>query len=106
MNSDDPLVNRYRASAEDIPVSNLDRVILTAARRRSAARRFAHRARIALFMTAAAAIPITLALRSHLFEPAQVRAADYGKSEGATRSYLLNAPVSQYSGAGVAEGVP
>jgi hypothetical protein len=30
----------------------------------------------------------------------------YGKSEGATRSYLLNATTPQYAGPGIAEGAP
>jgi ferric-dicitrate binding protein FerR (iron transport regulator) len=100
------LVDRYRACVEEVPASNLDQTILAAARQQSAVRRFARRARVAFFVTAVAAIAIGLTWRSHQLSVAQTRVADYGKSEGATRSYLLNATTPPYSGAGITEGTP
>jgi ferric-dicitrate binding protein FerR (iron transport regulator) len=99
------LVDRYRASVEEVPASGLDQAILSAARRQSAVRRFARRMRTAFFMTAVAAIAISL-WKSQPSNVTQTRVADYGKSEGATRSYLLNATTPPYSGAGIAEGAP
>jgi hypothetical protein len=101
----DWLVDRYRASVEEVPASGLDQTILSAARRHSAVRRFTRRMRTAFFMTASAVIAISL-FRTHPSDVTQTRAADYGKSEGATRSYLLNATTPPYSGAGIAEGTP
>lgn len=100
------LVDRYRAAVEEVPASDLDQIILAAARRQSAVRRFARRTRIAFFITAVAATAISLSWRSHQLNVAQTRVADEGKSEGATRSYLLNATTPPYSGAGIAEGAP
>ena len=102
----DALLVRYRACAEDVPASHLDQTILAAARRQSAANRFALRMRIAFFVTASAAIAMSLTWRSHQLEVAQSRAADYGKSEGAARFYLLNATIPEYAGPGIAEGAP
>jgi ferric-dicitrate binding protein FerR (iron transport regulator) len=99
------LVDRYRASVEEVPASSLDQTILAAARQNSANRRFARRTRIAFFVTAMASIAISL-WRSHELNATQTRVADYGKSEGATRSYLLNATTPPYSGAGITEGTP
>jgi hypothetical protein len=99
------LVDRYRACAEEVPASELDRTILAAARRQSAVRRFARRTRIAFFVAAFAAIAVSL-LSSHQLNVTQTRVADYGKSEGATRSYLLDATTPPYSGAGISEGAP
>jgi hypothetical protein len=102
----DSLVDRYRASVEEVLASDLDQTILAAARQQSAVRRFARRTRIALFVTAAATLAISLTWRSHELNVTQTRVADYGKSEGATRSYLLNATTPPYSGAGITEGAP
>jgi ferric-dicitrate binding protein FerR (iron transport regulator) len=102
----DALLVRYRACAEEVPASQLDQTILTAARRQSATHRLARRTRIAFIVTAFAAIAISLTWRSHQLQVAQSRAADYGKSEGATRSYLLNVTTPQYAGPGIAEGAP
>jgi hypothetical protein len=100
------LVDRYRASAEEVPASNVDQTILAAARRQSAVRRFARRARIACLVTAVAAIAISLAWRSNQLNATQIRVADYGKNEGTTRSYLLNPTTLPNSGPGIAEGAP
>jgi hypothetical protein len=100
------LVDRYRASVEEVPASNVDQAILAAARQKSAARRFQHRTRMAFCVTAIVAIAISLSWRSHQLNVIQSRIADYGKSEGATRSYLLNAATPPYSGAGATEGAP
>jgi ferric-dicitrate binding protein FerR (iron transport regulator) len=96
-------VDRYRASAEEVAASDLDQTILAAARRQAAIRRFTRRTRTAFFVTAFAVIAVSL-LKSH--PSSQTRATDYGKNEGATRSYLLNATTPAYSGAGSAEGAP
>jgi hypothetical protein len=100
------LIDRYRASFEEVPTSDVDRVILAAARRQSMVRRFARRTRIAFVVTAAAAMMICLTWRSHQLNAAQARVSDYGKVEGAARSYLLSATTPPFSGAGVAEGLP
>ena len=102
----DFLLDRYRACAEEIPSADLDRTILAAAQRQAAVHRFARRTRSAVFIAACAAIAISLAWRSHQLNLAQNRAADYGKSEGAARYYLLNVTAPQYAGPGIAEGAP
>lgn len=99
------LVNRYRAFAEEVPASNVDQIILAAARRQAVVRRFARRTRIACFVTAVAAIAISLTLRSHQLNSFH-RVADYGKNEGTTRFYLLSATTPPNSGPGIAEGAP
>jgi hypothetical protein len=100
------VLDRYRAGVEDVPGSDLDETILAAARRQSAARRAVRRTYAALFVAAFAAIATSLAWRSQQVRDTQSRVADYGKSEGAARSYLLNVTTSQYSEAGSAEGAP
>jgi ferric-dicitrate binding protein FerR (iron transport regulator) len=105
-NEDNSLVDRYRASVEEVPDSNVDQEILAAARQQSASRRFVRRTRMAFFVTAVTAVAIILTWRSHPLNPTQSHVADYGKSEGATRSYLLSAMNPPYSGAGITEGAP
>jgi hypothetical protein len=100
------LIDRYRASAEDIPASDLDQTILSAARRHSAVRRGVRRARILLMAASFVAIAISFILRPHPPSIAQFRSAEYGKSEGIARSYLLNTSISDGSAAGIAEGAP
>jgi hypothetical protein len=100
------LVDRYRASVEEVPDSKVDQTILAAARQQSAVRRFARRTRIACFVTAVAAIAISFAWRSNQLNAPQIRVADYGKNEGGTRFYLLNATTPPSSGPGIAEGAP
>jgi ferric-dicitrate binding protein FerR (iron transport regulator) len=102
----DSLLDRYRACAEEVPSSHLDQTILAAAHLQSAVHRFARRTRNAVFIAAFAAIAVSLTWRSHQLNTAQSRAADYGKSEGATRYYLLNVTAPQYAGPGIAEGAP
>lgn len=102
----DALLVRYRACVEEVSASHLDRTILAAARRQSAAQRFARRTRFAFFLTAFAAIAIGLSWRSQQLRVDQNRTADYGRSEGAARFYLLNATTPGYTGPGIAEGAP
>jgi hypothetical protein len=100
------LVDQYRTSVEEVPLCDLDQTILGAARQQSAIRRFARRTRIAFFVTAVAAIAISFTWRSHQLNATRTRGADYGKTEGMTRSYLLSATTTPYSGAGITEGAP
>jgi hypothetical protein len=102
----DWLIDRYRASAEDIPASDLDQSILSAARRHSAVRRGARRARILLMGASFVAIAISIVLRPHPLSIGQSRSAEYGKSEGIARAYLLNTSIPDGSAAGIAEGAP
>ena len=102
----DSLLDRYRACVEDVPSSHLDQTLLAAAHRQSAVHRFARRTQSAVFIAVFAAIAVSLTWRSHQLNAAQSRAADYGKSEGAARYYLLNVTAPQYAGPGIAEGAP
>jgi hypothetical protein len=102
----DWLIDRYRASAEDIPASDLDQTILSAARRHCAVRRGARRARILLMLAGFVATAVSIVLRPHPLGIAQSRSAEYGKSEGIARSYLLNTSIPDVSAAGIAEGTP
>jgi hypothetical protein len=100
------LVDQYRSAVEDIPASDVDQIILAAARRHCAVRRFTRRTRVALLITAVAVVAAGLSQRSHQLQADSARTADYGRREGVARSYLLNAPTLEYSGAGIAEGAP
>jgi hypothetical protein len=105
-NEDNWLLDRYRASVENLPPSDLDQAIISAACRQSAARRRVRRARISWVAAAFVTIAVSIVLRSHQFGAAQSRATLYGKSEGIARSYLLNTAIPDYSAAGIAEGAP
>jgi hypothetical protein len=100
------LVDQYRSAVEDVPASDFDQTILAAAGRQAAVRRLVRRARNAFLVTALAATAMSLAWRSQQLNVAQTRFADYGKSEGTTRSYLLDVTTPPYAGAGINEGAP
>lgn len=100
------LVDRYRTCVEEVPPCDVDQTILAAARRQSAIRRSARRMRIAFLGAAVAAIAISFTWKSQQLIVTQTRGADYGKTEGTARSYLLNATTPPYSGAGITEGTP
>jgi hypothetical protein len=109
MNDDDDttqLMNRYRASAEDVATPILDRTLMEAAARQAAKRRFIRRARGAFFATALAVTAISIGWHSHVSNttPDTSDLTDYGTIEGLTRPYLLQVGTNQYSGPGLTEG--
>ena len=108
MNDDDTtrLLNRYRASIEDVATPILDQTLMKAAARQAAKRRFVRRAQGAFFAAALAVMAISISWHSHV--PNTTRATpnltNYGMIEGLTRPYLLQVGTNQYAGPGLTEG--
>ena len=101
------LLNRYRASIEDVATPILDQTLMRAAAQQAAKRRFVRRAQGAFFATAlaVAAIGIGWHSRSSNTTDATSSHTNYGTIEGLTRPYLLQVGTTQYSGPGLTEGV-
>ena len=90
---------RYRSTVIEEPTPALDEVILRAAGRRATRVRTLRRSIVVLGLVAVVILPFW---RAHVSRAPQARAAsDYGRQEGATRSYLLN--VASYTGPGSME---
>jgi hypothetical protein len=101
-----PVITRYRASVEDVATPILDQVIMAAAGRQAARRRFARRAGEAFFVAALAVIGIGVAWHAHQSNTNRSTSTvtNYGMIEGLTRPYLLQVGGTQYSGPGLNEG--
>ena len=108
INDDDttPLVTRYRASVEDVATPILDQVIMAAAGRQAAKRRFVRRAGGAFLMAALVVIGIGVGWHAHQSNTNRYppTVTNYGTIEGLTRPYLLQVGTTQYSGPGLTEG--
>jgi hypothetical protein len=107
-NDDDAtlFVRRYRASVEDVAAPNLDQIIMAAAGRHAAKRRFVRRAGGAFLVTAAI---VSIGVGWHAHQSSTNRSiptvTNYGAIEGLTRPYLLQVGTTQYSGPGLTEGI-
>jgi hypothetical protein len=103
---DTSLVNRYRASVEDVQSPNLDRLVKAAAVRYATRTRVARRARDSFFVLAVVSATIGVAWHVSRSNPHSdsLAVTDYGKIEGLSTSYLLQAGTQQYSGPGTLEG--
>jgi hypothetical protein len=103
---DTALVNRYRASVEDVQSPNLDRLVKAAAVRQATRTRITRRVRESFLILAVASV--TLGAAWHVYRSSPHRNAlavtDYGKIEGFSTSYLLQVGTQQYSGPGTMEG--
>ena len=101
-------VKRYRASVEDVATPTLDQVIMAAAGRQAAKRRFVRRAGGAFLVTAVAIVGIGLGWHTHQSNTNRSipTVTHYGAIEGLTRPYLLQVGTTQYSGPGLTEGIP
>ena len=100
------LLNRYRASIEDVATPILDQTLMRAAARQAAKRRFVRRAQGAFFATALAVTAISIGWHSHPSSTTRATAelSNYGTIEGLTRPYLLQVGTNPYSGPGLTEG--
>ncbi|HEY0746729.1 MAG TPA: hypothetical protein VGD63_08525 [Steroidobacteraceae bacterium] len=99
-------VQRYRASVEEVATPALDQVILQAAARQALRRRLARRVGGASVLTAMAVLCTGLAWHAHQAKLSRAIVTNYGQIEGSTRSYLLQAGASEFSGPGLQEGKP
>jgi hypothetical protein len=108
-NDDDTtlFVKRYRASVEDVATPTLDQVIMAAAGRQAAKRRFMRRAGGAFLVAAVAIVSIGVGWHAHQSNTNRSipTVTNYGAIEGLTRPYLLQAGTTQYSGPGLTEGI-
>ena len=108
MNDDDTtgLLNRYRASIEDVATPILDQTLMRAAASQAAKRRFVRRAQGAFFAGAFAVMAISIGWHRHVPNTtgATHNLTNYGMIEGLTRPYLLQVGANQYSGPGLTEG--
>lgn len=106
-NDHDTFVRRYRASVKDVATPHLDQVIMAAAGRQAAKRRFVRRAGGAFLVTALTVIGIGIGW--HTYQSNTDRSTptitNYGTIEGLTRPYLLQVGATQYSGPGLTEGL-
>jgi len=102
------LLNRYRASVEDVATPILDQTIMRAAAHQVAKRRFVRRAQGAFLAAALAVMAISIGWHSHLSNTTRAtpNLTNYGMIEGLTRPYLLQVGTNQYSGPGLTEGTP
>ena len=100
------LLNRYRASIEDVATPGLDQTLMRAAARQAARRRFVRRAQGAFLATALAVTAISIGWHSYLSNTTRATAelTNYGTIEGLTKPYLLQVGTNQYSGPGLTEG--
>jgi hypothetical protein len=100
------LVNRYRASVQDIQSPNLDRALKAAAIRQAARARISRRVGGSFLILTVASI--ALGTVWHVYRSSLHRNAlaitDYGKIEGISTSYLLQVGAQRYSGPGTLEG--
>ena len=108
-NDDDTtrLLTHYRASVEDVPTPILDQVLMTAAGRQAAKRRFVRRAGSAFVVAALGVMGIGIGWHAHQSNTnrSTPTVTNYGTIEGLTRPYLLQVGTPQYSGPGLTEGV-
>ena len=100
------LLNRYRASIEDVATPILDQTLMRAAARQAAKRRLVRRAQGAFFATVLAVTAISIGWHSDLSNTthATTTLTNYGTIEGLTRPYLLQVGTNPYSGPGLTEG--
>jgi hypothetical protein len=100
------LVSRYRASAEDIASPDLDRLVGSAAVRQAAKIRLSRRVREIALLTAVASVALVATWRVYQsgFYTGVPAITDFGKIEGFSTFYLLQAGAQQYSGPGTLEG--
>jgi hypothetical protein len=106
MTIDSDLMQRYRASVEEVATPSLDLVILEAATRQALRRRRARRAGCASVLTAITVLCAGVAWYAHPAKPSRSIVTNYGLIEGSTRPYLLQAGASEFSGPGLQEGTP
>ena len=108
INDDDTtrLLTRYRASVEDVSTPVLDQVLMTAAGRQAAKRRFVRRAGRAFCAAALAVMGIGIGWHAHQSNThrSTPTVTNYGTIEGLTRPYLLQVGTTHYSGPGLTEG--
>ena len=108
MTTDDAteLVNRYRASVDDLPTPNVDQLIKAAAARQAAKRRLLRRSGGTFFVTAVTALAIGAAwhARQPNVDRSTALVTHYGRIEGLTRPYLLQVATTPYAGPGVDAG--
>jgi len=100
------LLNRYRASIEDVATPILDQTLMRAAARQAARRRFVRHAQGAFFAAALAVAALSIGWHSHLSNTTRAtpKLTNYGTIEGLTRPYLLQVGTNPYSGPGLNEG--
>jgi hypothetical protein len=100
------LLNRYRESVEDIASPTLDRLVESAAARQAARNQLSRRVRETALLAAFASVALGLAWQIHRSSSHTGGSAgtDFGKIEGFSTPYLLQAGAQQYSGPGTTEG--
>lgn len=106
MQSEPPLIIRYRETLEDIATPTLDCAVLSAARRYSARRRAGRRIAVVVMFGALSVVTAGLARRAAQHVQRLPAVTNYGWSEGASRDYLLTTEFVTYPVSEMNQGTP